>query len=61
MKMPSREEVADLQHQYAGKRIQLDLMPEDPRPIPPGTQGTCEMVDGAGQLLVNGTTAALFR
>lgn len=53
MQFPSAERVAALNKQYQGKRIELELMPEDPNPIPPGTQGTCEMVDGAGQLIMN--------
>jgi len=55
--------VRDKSFSYQGKRIELILMPKDPRPVPPGTRGTCEMVDGVGQLVVkwdNGSTLSLI-
>jgi hypothetical protein len=48
-----------------GRRIRLDAMPEDPDPVPPGTEGTVQMVtklDGWTQVLVdwdNGSKLAL--
>ena len=50
-------------NRYEGKRIELIEMPEDPHPIGPGTKGTCVMVDGAGQLVMewdNGRTLSLI-
>ena len=63
MRFPSSEEIEDLRSQYEGKRIELVNMPSDPNPLPPGSQGTVEMVDGAGQLLMkwdNGRTLSLI-
>ena len=36
-----------------GTRIQLDLMGDDPRPIPPGTKGTVRHVDDMGTVHCN--------
>ena len=46
-----------------GTRIELINMPEDPRPIAPGTRGNVQGVDGAGQILMkwdNGRTLSLI-
>lgn len=34
------------------KRIKLINMPDDPNPVPAGSEGTCVGVDGLGQLLM---------
>lgn len=52
-----------MESNYQGKRIKLIEMPKDPRPIEPGTEGTCYMVDGLGNLLMkwdNGRTLNLI-
>jgi len=36
-----------------GTRIVLDLMPDDPEPITPGTQGTILSYDGVGDIIVD--------
>lgn len=51
MKLPSKEQIAELNSQYKGKRIKL-LSMEDPQAPPMGTIGTCWMVDDAGSLLM---------
>lgn len=33
-----------------GDRIECILMPHDPDPVPPGTQGTVEQVESLGRL-----------
>ena len=44
-----RNLVQRMKDQYPpGTRIQLDLMGDDPRPIPPGTKGTVRHVDDIG-------------
>lgn len=41
--------VESLKARYpAGTRIVLDMMGDDPRPIPPGTHGTVRHVDDVG-------------
>lgn len=50
---PRPDEVEVIKKRYEGKRIRLIHMPGDPDPIQNGTKGTVEMVDGAGQLIVN--------
>jgi hypothetical protein len=63
MTRPSEIELAELKGQYTGKRIRLILMTRDLEPIEPGTQGTCLMVDDAGQLVMkwdNGRTLSLL-
>jgi len=63
LKIPTQEEVTRAEERYNGKRIELIEMPEDPHPVEPGTKGTCEMVDGLGQLIIkwdNGRTLSLI-
>jgi len=51
---PSRAAVELIRKQYPeGTRIRLDLMPNDPCPIPPGSTGTVLRVDDAGNLMMN--------
>ena len=46
--------VERIKAQYpAGTKIVLDRMGDDPRPIPPGTQGTVVHVDDIGQVHCN--------
>lgn len=58
MKMPSPTEIEELNTKYAGKRIRAVAMPRDPHPVEPGTEGTCIMVDGAGQLVMKWDTGS---
>lgn len=47
-------ELAFLRRSYPpGTRIQLNRMPQDPDPVPPGTCGTVTYVDDTGQIGVN--------
>ena len=60
---PSRAEVERLMQQYPkGTKISCDYMPDDPRPIPPGTIGEVFGVDDAGQIMMkwsNGSSLSL--
>lgn len=60
---PSRAEVERLMQQYPkGTKICCDYMPDDPRPIPPGTIGEVFGVDDAGQIMMkwsNGSSLSL--
>lgn len=63
MKTPRPAEIEELKKKYVGTRIMVIEMPLDPHPVPQGTEGTCIMVDGAGQLVVkwdNGSTLSLL-
>ena len=49
--MYNRRRVEMMKERYPeGTRICLDSMPNDPRPIPPGTKGTVDFVDDMGTL-----------
>ena len=58
------EQVERIKKQYpAGTRICCDCMPDDPRPIEPGTLGTIVAVDDAGQVMMkwdNGRSLSLL-
>lgn len=50
---PSEKEVAMIRSMYpGGSRVRVHFM-EDPRPIPPGTEGTVNHVDDAGTIHVD--------
>lgn len=61
---PSRDEVARIKEKYpVGTRIRVEHMPNDPDPIPYGTQGVVQDVDDVGQLVMkwdNGRTLSLI-
>lgn len=61
---PSREEVEETRKEYpAGTRIQLGYMKDDYSHLTPGSEGTVEYVDDAGQIHMNwddGSTLALI-
>ena len=52
MRSLSEKEKKELEIRYVGKTIRLISMPDDPRPIAPGTLGICDGIDDAGQLLM---------
>ena len=53
MRIPSRNEVESYRSRYlAGTRICCDHMPEDPKPVPPGTIGTVIGVDDMCSIMV---------
>ena len=50
MLMLTRERVESIRQQYPkGSRILLNQMADDPRPVPPGSEGVVDLVDDAGQ------------
>ena len=49
--MISQNMVKQIQERYpVGTRVRLNNMPDDPHPIPPGTEGEVTGCDDAGQL-----------
>ena len=63
-RMPTREQVERIRLQYPpGTQVELISMPEDPRPVPPGTRGEVMAVDDAGLLVMkwsNGRSLSLI-
>ena len=62
--MFDREHVQRMKKQYPpGTRVRLNNMPDDPQPIPPGTEGEVTGCDDAGQLQMswsNGRSLSLL-
>ena len=53
MKYPNKEYIEHLRRKYPpGTRLQLSCM-EDEFPVPPGSLGTVECIDDAGQIHVD--------
>ena len=49
MRFPTKQEVETLRKRYPpGTKVRLISMEDDPRPIPPGTEGVVKWVDDAG-------------
>jgi len=64
MRFPTRQEVNRLRSLYPnGTRVELIVMAEEPRPVPPGTLGTVMGVEDDGSIEVdwdNGSTLRLL-
>ena len=62
-KFPSREKVESIRKSFPiGTRVKCLNMRDDPRPIPPGTEGTVTLVDDIGSIHTrwdNGSSLAL--
>ena len=53
MKYPNKDYIEHLRRKYPpGTRLQLSCM-EDDFPVPPGSMGTVECIDDAGQIHMN--------
>ena len=53
MKYPNKDYIEHLRRKYPpGTRLQLSCM-EDEFPVPPGSMGTVECIDDAGQIHMN--------
>ena len=56
MKYPNKDYIEHLRRKYPpGTRLQLSCM-EDEFPVPPGSMGTVECIDDAGQIHMNWET-----
>lgn len=61
MKYPNKEYIEHLRRKYPpGTRLQLGCM-EDDFPVPPGSMGTVECIDDAGQIHVRAQPCAYSR
>ncbi len=56
--LPDPEEIKELEKKFVGRRITLTVMPGDPQPVLPGTQGECVGIDALGQLLMKWDTGS---
>lgn len=53
MSFPSREQVESIRRRYPpGTRIEFFRMEDPYHPVPPGTKGTVQTVDDAGNILM---------
>lgn len=63
MRIPDKSQIEYFRSKYpAGTRICCDRMPDDPRPIKPGTMGTVVWVDDMCNILMkwdNGSSLSL--
>ena len=51
--MISQDNVKKIREMYpVGTKVRMNFMPDDPQPIPPGTEGEVTGCDDAGQLLM---------
>ena len=51
MRFPTERELEALRKQYSpGTKVRLLQMDDDPRPVPPGTEGVVKWVDDAGSV-----------